>query len=124
MSSDQQETIVQKFKAEVDVEEFKRKLVAQLMSCTVGKNPIDFHLADLAATIWMKNFDKDADELEEFIRSTPVEPLGPSDGGVISVIDDEPADLSSHQYSYKEALLQGIQEDERDVTTDQGPKET
>jgi hypothetical protein len=126
-TSAEQESIVQKFKSEVDTEEFKRKLIAQLMSCTVGNNPLDFHLADLAATVWMEHFDKNAEELEEFIRSTPFEPVGPPDEGEISVLDttQEAFDDPYPTLTYKEALLNGIEEkgDERACTADKGAEE-
>ncbi len=112
--------IVEKFKKEVDVEEFKRKLIAQLMQSTAGRNPLDYYLAELAASVWLENFDKNSEELEELIRSTPFQPVGPPDEGLISVVDTE----DQQPLSYKDALLQGVEEgDERVDTVPEGTQE-
>lgn len=108
-------SVVEKFKKEVDVEEFKRKLIAQLMQSTAGRNPLDYYLADLAASVWLENFDKNADELEELIRSTPFQPVGPPDEGLISVVDTEPDQDQQGALTYKEALLKGVEEEDERV---------
>lgn len=108
----QEKSIVKKFKDEVDVEEFKRKLIVQLMHSTAGNNALDYHLADLAASIWLDHFDKSPEELEEFIRSTPIEPLGAQDEGFFSVVDTSKED--THKGSYKDALLSNLPEEEED----------
>lgn len=109
-------SIVEKFKKEVDVEEFKRKLVAQIMQSTAGRNPLDYYLAEMAATVWLENFDKSPEELEELIRSTPFEPVGAPDEGLISVVDTEHD--QEQPLTYKQALLQGVEEEEGDERAD------
>jgi hypothetical protein len=106
--------IVEKFKKEVDVEEFKRKLIAQIMQSTAGRNPLDYYLAELAASVWLENFDKNPEELEELIRSTPFQPVGPPDEGVISVVDTE-GDQEQEPLTYKDALLKGVEEEDERV---------
>lgn len=59
----------ERFGADVDVEEFKRKAIALVMESRMGRNALDYYLAELAVDAWLSNFDKNADELEAFIAS-------------------------------------------------------
>lgn len=67
----------------VDPEEFKRKMIVQVMQSTAGKHPLDYYLADLVVSFWMNHMEKTPEELERLIASVPVPQLDkPDEGGV------------------------------------------
>ena len=73
----------------VDVEELKRNTIRQVMNSTAGKNPLDYYLAEMAVDVWLKNYDKTADQLEAYIREAEPLPLGPTYEEGFSVIGDK-----------------------------------
>lgn len=78
---------------QVDPEEFKRKMIAQVMQSTSGKQPLDYYLADLAVSCWMNHMEKTPEEFERMITSIPLpQPLQPDEGGihVEGVVLEEP----------------------------------
>lgn len=108
-------SIREKFKDQIDWDEFKSRTVAQVMQCHAGKAPLDYYLAELAVEMWMANFEKNPEELEEYIRSTPILERAASTHGEISVIDtaDEVVDSpSTPAKSYKQALLSNLPTEE------------
>lgn len=109
-------SIREKFKDQIDWDEFKSRTVAQVMQCHAGKAPLDYYLAELAVEMWMQNFEKNPEELEEYIRSTPMLERAASCQGEISVIDtaDEVIDSPPGPVSrsYKEVLLSNLPTEE------------
>ena len=73
----------------VDLEEFKRMTIRQVMQSTVGKNPMDYYLAELAVDVWMKNYTKTAEELEAYIREADPMALGEEIEAGFSVVGDK-----------------------------------
>lgn len=121
-------SIQEKFKDAVDWDEFKSRMMMQVMHSHAGKAPLDYYFADLAVTAWMENFDKSPEEFEEFIRSTPVLAKPSSEEGFISVLDtakeEETVESVSPVKTYKEALLTGIpKEDEHSGAVSSDSKE-
>lgn len=76
-------TTSQELLREVDPEEFKRKMIAQVMQSTAGKNPLDFYLADLAVTCWMNHIEKTPEEFEQMLAGIPLPEIAqPDEGGI------------------------------------------
>lgn len=106
--------IREKFKDAVDWDEFKSRAVSQVMTCHTGRAPLDYYLAELAVDMWMQHFDKTPDELEDYIRSTPLAPREESTAGEISVIDtanDGTPEVTKPVKTYKDALLASLPEE-------------
>jgi hypothetical protein len=82
----------QEFLDMVDQEEFKRKMILQVMGATSGKNPLDYYLAELAVTTWMRHIEKSPEEFERMLNEIPLLPVQETDEGLVTVIDkaDEP----------------------------------
>jgi len=57
------------FGSDIDVADFKQKAISLVMSSRMGRNALDYYLAELAVDAWMSHFDKNVEELETFITS-------------------------------------------------------
>lgn len=109
-------SIQEKFGDAVDWQDFKTKMMIQVMNCSVGKAPLDYYLAELAVTTWMEHFDKSPDEIEAIIRSTIVPDRTESVEGLISVLDTKDTEDTAEsapppptpEKSYKQALLENL----------------
>jgi hypothetical protein len=73
----------------IDVEELKRNTIKMVMNSTAGKNPLDYYLAELAVDVWIKNYDKTAEQLEAYIREADPMALGHDYEEGFSVVGDK-----------------------------------
>jgi len=111
-------TFQERFGKEIDVEEFKRKAIQLVLESRVGRAPLDYYFAELAVQVWMDNYEKTAEELENFISSWELKKEEveeePEEGEISGVHNDEEDTVSSHPLPpptpYKDALLRQVVE--------------
>jgi len=105
-------TFQERFGNDIDVEEFKRKAIALVLESRVGRAPLDYYFAELAVQVWMDNYEKSAQELEEFITSWKLDENAdeePEEGEISNVHNSEEETIDSDPLPpptpYKDALL-------------------
>jgi hypothetical protein len=81
-------SISQEILDQVDPDEFKRKMIAQVMQSTAGKQPLDYYLADLAVSCWMNHMEKTPEEFERMLASVPLPQVQQADEGGVYVEGD------------------------------------